>query len=200
MNNMLTTQKPQTTPAKWDIFYSTYYWKIYLDTFNTLNNPSVEFLTGYSKKEKQSEAQDIHHVLKAKILNLNSHGYFERMKRMEIYMRVGEMINKKTDPDIIILYPTHYTIPSENHEYIYKRFASFLDEFYRRKKDHKSMEGILPQLKSRTSKDFYLDVTKQHFNHISQLYTHAGKLLLYGHSEGAVNDFILKYKQLRKWI
>jgi hypothetical protein len=32
------------------------------------NNPNVEKLTGYSKKEFQSEAQDINHLLKAKKL------------------------------------------------------------------------------------------------------------------------------------
>lgn len=189
----------QKYEASWDIHYSTYYWKIYLDRMNPLNSPNVDTFTGYSKKEKQSEAQDIHHVLKAKILNLNSHGYFERIEKMVIFMRAGEIINKRADPDILILYPKSYNIPQANHEYIFKRFASFLNDFYLRKRENKSMEGILPQLKRTQSKDDFLDVRKQHFINISQLYTYSGKLLLYGHTENEVNHFIMKYKELKKW-
>jgi hypothetical protein len=197
---MLTTQKATKNPQQWDVHYSTYYWEIYLDRMHKNNNPNVEKLTGYSKKEFQSEAQDINHLLKAKIINLHKNGYFDRINKIVIYMRSGAMINKRIDPDILILYPKHYDIMTANHEYIYKRFAAFLNEFYVRIAEYKSMEGILPKLKQRLTADHFLDVTKNHFTNISQLYSHAARLLLHGHSETVVNHFILKYKERKNWI
>lgn len=198
MNNLKNPKKDKITP-NWDIHYSTYYWEIYLDPLHKLNNPNVEKLTGYSKKEFQNEGQDIVHLLKSKIFNLNKNGYFERMKKIIIYSRHGEMIKKKTDPDILILFPNSFNIPNENHDYIFKRFGAFLHEFYLRKRDNKSMEGLIPKLRQRTSNDSFLDCTKQNFSSLSQLYTYCGRLLLHGHSEGEVNHFITKYKTLKNW-
>jgi hypothetical protein len=196
---MLTTQNSEKNTPNWDNHYSTYYWEIFLNPLHKNNNPNVEKLTGYSKKERQSEAQDIAHLLKAKILNLHTNGYFDRSKKIVIYMRAGAIINKRTDPDIITLYPTHYDIAPGNHDYIYKRFAAFLNEFYLRLTEHKSMENILPKLKQRISKDYFTDVTKMSFSNISQLYSHGARLLLHGHSESEVSHFIVKYKELKNW-
>lgn len=198
MNNVKNQKNPSIIPD-WDKNYSTYYWEIFTDPFHKLNSPNVEKLTGYSKKEFQNEGQDINHLLKSKIFNLNKNGYFERMKKIVIYERSGEMINKRKDPDIIILYPTSYIISPENHDFVFKRFGSFLNEFYLRKKENKSMEGLMPKLRQRQSSDDFLNVQKQNFSSLSQLYTYSGRLLINGHTENEVLHFINKYKSIKGW-
>ena len=195
-------ERQRKKQPEWDVHYSTYYWEIYLDPMSEHNSALVKCLTGYSKKEGQSEARDIHYLLKAKLMNLNKNGYFERILYIKIFQRTGEMINKRFDPCILMVYPKHYVIPDDNHDLIYKRFARFLDELYRRKKDNLSLEGLLPRLREKWSKDDLINITfmSKYINNFQQLYTHAGKLLIHGHPEGAVENFIRTMKQLKGFV
>lgn len=195
----MTNNQKQQKPVKWDIFYSTYYWRIYLDKTHPLNSPNVEFLKGYSKQERQNEASDLHHLLKAKILNLHQNGYFDRMLRIEIWQRLGEIINTKTDAKFLILYPKNYDINPAYQDYTFKTFAPFLNDFYDRRNNEKSMEGIIKQKRKPMSLDDRLNISKVHLHSLQQLYSYAARLLVNGHPEGAVNSFIQKYRELKKW-
>lgn len=192
-----TTQKK--TP-KWDDRHSTYYWKIYLDKTHPRNSQSVEFLEGYSKKETQHENPDTEMLLKRKILNLFLNGYYDRINRIEYYLRADIVINKSTDPLIVTCYPKHYVINELNGEKIFKKFGVFLNEFYFRIVNKKSMDNLLPQKKSniKTADDF-LKVEKYNFSNIGQLYGHATRCIHFGHPTDAVESFIIKYKQLKNW-
>lgn len=195
MNN---TNKPKN-PVKWDVSHSTYYWRIYLDRTNPHNSPNVEFLKGYSKQERQNEAADLIHLLKAKIMNLHNNGYFERMARIEIWQRTGEIIDTKKDAKFLILYPTHYDINPAYSDYTFKNFGPFLNEFYRRKKENLAMDGLIKTARKLISRDDLMDPQKVKIHSLQQLYSYAARLLVNGHPEGAVNGFINKYRQLKNW-
>lgn len=184
--------------GKWDTFYSTYWWNIYLDPEHPDN--TTERLTGYSKKEGESEAQDKDQLLKRKILNFYLNGYFKRIKYIEFFLRAENMIDKKRDPKILLIYPDHYDIPEMNHDVIFKKFGAFLHDFYDRVQHNKDMNAMLPKgNKKITSKDDFLNTEKQFFKSIAHLYAHAARLLRYGHAPGEVEAFIQRYKQLKSW-
>lgn len=184
---------------KWDTTYATYYWKIFLDPKHSRNNPSVEHISGYSKVVLQSEALDIDNLLRRKIHNLLINGYFPRMKRIEFWQRKNFCINKSEDPKILILYPTHYDIPEDNHDVIFKKHGVWLKEFYDAYLNNRSTEHLFIKGKKPMSNDEFLNIHRFNFNGLPQLYSHAARLLTHGHPEGAVNDFIRKYKELKQW-
>lgn len=184
---------------QWDKFESTYYWKFHLD-FNHPEN-RVPSITGYSKKEYQREAQDKVSMLKVKIINLFQKGYFNRMTKWEISQRVGEYINMRTDPCILILKPRTYEIPQDNFDTIFKTFAPFLDEFYKRIERGMSMEGIIKQRKAPANSEDFLDPEKiiHKLPTVRHLYSYMIKLKSYGHADGAIHQFYMKVKELKRW-
>lgn len=183
--------------GKWDTFYSTYYWVIHLDKNHPAN--TTEKLVGYSKRVGEHEAQDKDQLLKRKILNLFLNSYFKRMTRIEFFMRTEFAIDKKRDPNILNLFPTHYDIPELNHDIVFKRWGVFLKDFYDRVNKNKSMDGILPKARGLKNPDDFLNTDNYEFKNVGQLYAHAARCITHGHPPGAVNDFILKYKILRGW-
>lgn len=184
---------------KWDKANSTYYWHIYLNPLHTANNPTVEYLTGYSKVEYQSEAQDKEALLKRKIFTLYQYGYFDRMKKISFFARIDTMVNKSVDPCILELYPTYYNIPEANHDIVYKKWGIFLHDFYDRINTKKSMDGLLPRTTKGANKDTFLNVNNYNFKDIAQLYAHSTRCLRHGHPQGMVEDFIRRYKTLKNW-
>lgn len=181
----------------WDTIYSTYFWKIHLDKDNP--NNLAESLSGYSKKIGENEAQDKEYLLKKKIVNLYTNGYFTKATHIQFFCKVGPLIDKSRDPKIITLYPTHYVIEQFNFEIVNKKWGRWLTDFYFRINNNKSLDDILPALRRPKSKDDYLDITKQHFTSEAQLYNYCAKLSLHGHPPGEVKHFIEKYRELRKW-
>lgn len=189
----------QKNSPKWDTEHSTFYWRIYLDPNHAQNNPDVKHLDGHSKQRHQKENSDLVILLRRKIINLHNNGYFKRMQRIAIKQKTDFAIDKRKDPTILILYPTHYEIPPLNQATILKLHGSWLERFYECINKNLSMESLLPTGRKIVSQDQYLDITKFHFRNIAQLYSHAARLLLNGHPEGSVNHFIERYKELKKW-
>lgn len=183
--------------GKWDTFYATYYWNIYLDRNNP--NNATDVLTGYSKKVGEAEAADKDQLIKRKIVNLYLNGYFKRITKIDIFQRTESHIDKKRDPKILVIYPTHFDIPELNHATVLKKFGPFLVEFYDRIKNDRSMDGILPRMKRINSQDDYLNPEKFTFKTPGHLYAHAARLLNYGHPQGAVSHFINVVKSREKW-
>lgn len=181
----------------WDTMYSTYFWKIHLDKTDPRN--TAECLTGYSKMLNESEAQDKDYLLKRKIVNLFTNGYLTKATRIEFFARVGTVVDKSKDPNILIVYPTHYDIPELNHSVIYKKFGVWLTDFFYRINNKKSMDDILPAIRKPKSKDDYMNIERHQFSTVAQLYTYSAKLLVHHHPQGEVDNFILKYKQKRGW-
>lgn len=179
----------------WDTLYSTYFWKINLDPLSN----DVEYLMGHSQKMGEREAQDKDYLIRKKIINLYNYGYFNRSLSIEIYQRAGSVIDKRTDPMIIKLYPTHYVLPELNFSVINKRHGRWLTEFYDRINNGKDLTDILPAIRKAPSKDEHLDIHKQHLPTIVHLYRYSARLSLWGHPSGAVEDFIRKYKELKGW-
>lgn len=192
-------EKNAKPALKWDKANSTYYWHIYLDRMNTSNNPNVEYLVGYSKVEYQSEAADKEALLKRKIFTLFNYGYFKRIKKICFYARIESMVNKHTDPCILILYPSHYDIPEMNHDVVYKKWGQFLHDFYDRINANKSMEGILPRSTKGGNADDFLKVENYNFKDVAQLYAHSTRCLRHGHPQDRVEDFIRRYKSMKNW-
>lgn len=186
-------------PAKeWDDIYATYYWYIHLDPKHPDNSTSL--LTGYSKKNNQKEASDKVQMLKRKIVNLFNNGYFKRITKIEIKMRVDDWINKKYDPIILELFPTHYNIPEANHDYTYKNFGTFLHEFYEAIRTRQPMDKVLPPAKrTGASQDDFLNIHARNHSTVAHLYSYASRLSRNGHAQGAVDDYIRKYKDLKQW-
>ena len=202
MNNLnyfrMETSKPHAAPfKKWDTIYSTFYWNIHLDIKHPMNSTPV--LTGYSKKEGDRENKDPDAMLKRKILNLLINGYFKRMERIDIFMRTEFAIDKKRDPKILVLYPTHYDIPELNHDVIFKKFGVFLKEFYDRLNASKSMDGLLPKMKSQMQHEDYLKPENFKFPTVAHLYQHAARCITNGHASGEVNHFVLRVKAMNNW-
>jgi len=191
--------KTREKKGSWDVFESTYYWIIYFDITNPAN--TAESITGYSKKIGQREAIDKDYLLKKKIVNLQKNGYLipQRVNRIEIFIRIGAFIDKRTDPKILTLYPTHYVIPELNHSSIDKKWGAWLKSFYQRVINNLSLEDILPTYRRPNSTDDFLDVTKYNFLTQAHLYTHVAKLYKYGHPPGAIENFINKYKEIKRW-
>lgn len=183
----------------WDKLYSTYYWKIYLDKNNPKNSYNVEFLQGYSKVEHQREAQDLVYLLKSKIINLYKNGYFNRIERIEIYQRLDNIINTKNDIKILILEPTQYDINPNYLDTVFKNYGLFLEDFYSRIKNSLPMDGLITPKRKPISDDDRLNVNIVKLKDLSALYSYAARLLIHGHPQGAVNSFIHKYKELKKW-
>lgn len=184
--------KTDKNTINWDRLNSTFYWKIYLDKTHSKNSPNVESLTGYTKGEKQRESQDAVHMLKSKIFNLNKNGYFDRMERIEIYQNEENI-------KILVLRPDGYDINPNHLQAIFKNYGTFLEDFYNRRKNKLSMDGLITPKRKAISDDDRLNIDKVKLYSLSALYTYAGRLLIHGHPEGAVNNFILKYKEKQQW-
>lgn len=181
----------------WDKIYSSYYWKINLDPKVPTNR--VPDITGYSKKIDEQEAQDKDYLLRKKIINLYTNGYFTKATHIEFYQRTGIVINKNSDPKILVIYPTHYAIPDLNFALINKKHGRFLTEFYDRLKTGKDLSDLLPAIRRVKSKDDFLDIHKQDLPTESHLYNYAARLSLHGHPSGAVTNFINSYKEMKRW-
>lgn len=192
--------QPRKSYSEWDWQNSTYMWRIYLNPNHPTNKASVEYLTGYSKKTGQNEAQDKENLLRRKIFTLCRNGYFDRMYRIDFFQKIGEMMNIKTAPKILTVYPDHYDIPELNHDVIYKLHGKWLHEFYYRLKNKKDLSDLMPNPRDKKhNADDALDVTKHDFKNVAALYQHATKCLHYGHAQGQVEHFIREYKQRKKW-
>lgn len=195
----MTTIKKEKKSVKWDISHSTYYWKIYLDKSNPVNSPVVDYLQGYSKQERQREANDIVHLLKSKILNLYKNGYFARIDRIEIFKRVGDIINQKEDIKLLKLYPNHYETNPNYQDYIDLYYSLFLIDFYTCKKNNLSVEGLIQVKRKVLNNDDRLNIYKISLRNLQELYSYSSRLLINGHANGEVENFIHKYKELKGW-
>ena len=189
------TQKKQ---INWDKISASYYWVIYLNPNHKHNH--VESLTGYSKVYDQREREDKTELLKSKILMLFQNDFLnpERVLKIDIFQRADELVNKKTDPLILTLYPDHYNINKLNETLILNKYGQFLEEFYKRLRLKLSMEGLVMSKRKPTNKDEYLNPSKE-FKSLQQLYSYAANLLRYGHAPGAVEQFIFKVKTRYNW-
>lgn len=183
--------------GNWDTIYSSFYWQINLNRAHEFN--TAEKLTGYSKRVGESENQNKDLLLKRKIVNLLLNGYFNRMNSIEIFQRTEFCIDKKRDPKIIILYPTHFDLPELNKELILKKYGAWLKQLYDFIQQKKDVRDLLPANKKPVSKEEFLNINRYHFTSVAQLYSHAARLLVNGHAEGQVNHFINSYKQLKNW-
>jgi hypothetical protein len=203
MNNngkyLIPSAPPKDYEPKWDKFHSTYFWKLHMDIKHPENRTPE--LTGYSKKEFQREAQDKEQMLKTKILNLFQKGYFNKIVKWEISQRVGEYIDPRRDPCILILYPRTYEIPELNREAVFKKFAPFLNDFYNRIEKGMSMDGIITVRKSTKSADEFLNVEQviHKLPTIKHLYSYMLTLSKHGHADGMINQFYLQVKEAKKW-
>lgn len=197
--NLIPNSPAKSFDPKWDKFESTFYWKLHMDAKNPINRTAL--MMGYSKKEFQREAQDKQQMLKSKILNLFQHGYFNRFLKWEISQRVGTYIDLRRDPIILILFPGSFEMPEPNREVIWKQYGSFLTEFYNRKEEGKAMEGIIRDKKRPANADDFLNASLQadKLPTIQHLYSYMLRLSKHGHPEGAINQFYLKVKDIKKW-
>ncbi len=186
-----------STRIKWDTKSSTFYWVITLDPKNPNNTISV--MSGYSKVENQHENADKEAMLKRKIINLYTNGYFKRSLKIEIYQNTGVFIDKKLDPCIMVLYPTSYDFPKGNHEIIFKKYGAFLNDFYHKINSNQSLDNILPYSRKIKSQDDFLNINAFKFQSPANLYAHASRLLINGHPNGAVENFITQYKTKMSW-
>lgn len=196
---MANTPTENKKSFRWDKAQSTYYWKIILNQ-NNPNNHVPDF-TGYSKVYGQEEAQDKIYLLQSKIEMLRQKDYLNphRSERVEIYQRVDEIINTKTDPKILVLFPTHYDLPLQNREYMLKNFGYYLNEFYKLFLQNQSTQGLIRSRKKPRSKDDFLNPDLKHFRNLQQLYSYSVRLLDNGHPVGAVNHFITQVKTKNNW-
>lgn len=188
----------QKKQLNWDKISASYYWVIYLNPNHKHNH--VETLTGYSKVYDQREREDKSELLKSKILMLFQNDFLnpERVNKIDIYQRADELVNKKTDPLILTLFPDHYNINKLNEAIILNKYGQFLEEFYKRVRYKLSMEGLVMSKRKPTNKDEYLNPAKE-FKSLQQLYSYAANLLRYGHAPGAVEQFIFKVKARYNW-
>lgn len=197
----MSTRIKQKSAIKWDMMYSTFYWKIHLDPNYEWNGQRnfQPWLFGYSKVCFQSEAEDKDYLLRKKIFNLFTNSYFKKMLKIEIWMRVDPIVDKKRDPKILILYPKHFDIPEDNYDYTYKRHGNFLHEFYDCLNAGKSVEHLQPKANNSVNKDEWLNIHKWNFSDVKALWAHANRLIYNGHPEGAVKHFMSEYKSLKGW-
>jgi hypothetical protein len=196
--NKVTSKNKKTIP--YDKMQSTYYWKILLNQNN--NDNHVEHLTGYSKKRGQDEAQDLVYLLQSKIIMFQQNNYLNknRVDRIEIFKRETEIINKKTDPCLIILFDKTFTIPVSNHqEYVLKTFGKFLNDFYKCVIENRNTADLIRSKKKPVSKDDFLNPDRVPFRNIQHLYSYSVRLLDNGHATGQVNHFINQVKSKYNW-
>lgn len=192
--------KPNPKPGQWDIFYSSYYWIINLDPKHPTN--TTDRLTGYSKKVNQSENQDRELLLRRKIVNLFLNGYLNRATSIQIFARKGDIIDKRTDPQILVLTLNSYSFGAAYEQTMLKLHGQWLENFYsliRRKAPDSDYKNLVPIQRKPVSKDEFLNVSNYSFTSIDQLYSHAARLARHGHAEGQINHFIHTYKQLKNW-
>jgi len=189
------------TRPQWDTVHSSYFWIITLNpNYHGARPNTTDKLTGYSKRVGESENQDPDALLKRKIINLYTNSYLDRCTKIEIFTRVGFVINKATDPRLMTLYPTYYDIDELNHASVLKRFGVFLKAFYDEKtKVTPDFKKLLPGSRQMKSKDDFLNPDKYNFTNPAQLYGHASRLLTHGHAPGEVDHFIREYKTRKKW-
>lgn len=196
---MNTQKKTDKAPVNWDKSESTYFWNIWLNQ-NNINN-HVKYLSGYSKAFYQREKEDKDELLKLKCAMFLQNDFLNpnRIEKIEIFMKVDETINKKTDPLILILYPDRYELPELNRAFMLKKFGYFLEEFYKRKKAGLSLEGLIQRTKKTVNPDDYLNPDIKQFKSLQNLYSYSVRLLNYGHPPGAVESFINKVKTRNNW-
>lgn len=188
----------QKNQLNWDKISASYYWVIYLNPEHKHNH--VEKLTGYSKVYDQREREDKQELLKSKILMLFQNDFLnpDRVLKIDIYQRADELVNKKTDPLILTLFPSHYVINKLNEVYILNKYGAFLEEFYKRVRAKLSMEGLVMSKRKPVNKDEYLNPLKD-FKSLQHLYSYSANLLRYGHAPGQVEQFINKVKARYNW-
>lgn len=200
MNNQTEFKK---TGWGWDTKEASFYWNIFLDP-NYISpegyKNKISLMTGYSKKIGQSENLDRTRLLEVKLMNLHSNGYFTKALRIDWYMRHANYINKATDPCILQTFAKSYTIPVQNHEFVFNKWGKFLENFYYRVNNNLSLEGLVKKdYKKQISKDWFIDPANFNFKDVGQLYKHAATLSTQGHPDGAISAFIVKYKTLKQW-
>ena len=191
----------QTFKKQPDKIYSTYWWIIILDPTHPDNSPDIYEFTGYSKMSGHDEAKDKAELLMKKIIMLHSQGYFEKGKRITIFMKKGDLLNKANSRALLTLNRKDYTIDPEcaADKAFFKDFLldrgvlRFLKQFYDCIANGKTVQYLLPKSKASFSKDDYLDVEKQHFNSEKQLDTYCERIYRNGHPFEAVMNFRRKY-------
>lgn len=188
MKNFLNGEKP---PA--DKLYSQYWWIISLNPSHPQNNPNVNEMHGYSKFQGHDEMQDKEFLLMKKILMLATRGYISRSKMIKIFFRRDTIINKKSDPEIVILYPKTFVLAEKFMQVKYSPLQIFLTKLYQQLSEGKKIDNLLPKRKSSFSKDDFLDISKLNFVNEGQLNNYCTRLIRNGHSFIAVTSFQKNY-------
>lgn len=176
-----------------DKIYSSFWWKIELDSNNPRNyNRNVQTLTGYSKFQGHDEAKDKIQMLMRKIIMLATNGYLDCSTDIIIYKRMGELIDKKRDIELVTLFRKDYNMPIEN---IGKNpeLVEFLKKLYSHIRDGIKVDNILPRPRAQFNKDEYFEITRHNFSTHAHMYSWAEKMIKDGHSFLQVQNFIVKY-------
>lgn len=133
---------------------------------------------------------------------LHSRGYFEKTTIIVFYMRQGNFLNKSSSIELIRMNKKDYTINEvckSNQSFfsdffLKKGVLTFLTRFYEFKVSGKDVKNLLPNFKPTFSKDDYLDISKQNFKSMPQLYAYCEKLIKNGHPYEAVIHFQRNYE------
>lgn len=186
-----TTGTTERIATKWDKIFSTYYWIIYLDPAHPQNNPRIQYMRGYSKAEKQSEARDKDYLLKSKVINLAKHGYLDKCTHIEMKRRTGNTINESIDKVIFTLYKKDFKIPPEHLDK--SSFIRWLEDLYQAHRKDKNFDGLLSKPKTDFSQDDLFKIEKYKFATLRQLIAQCDRFINFGHPKGMVEGFYTKY-------
>lgn len=178
---------------KADKLYSQYWWIISLNTSHRDNNPNVTVMHGYSKFQGRDEMKDKKLLMLKKILMLATRGYFSRSKKIEMFSRSGEIVNKSRDKLVVTLYPKFYVLENEYLKPQYNELQLFLKKLYGELAEGKPVDKLLPNRKPQFSKDDYYKVEKLNFSDKGQLNKYCERLINNGHSFDAVTNFQRNY-------
>ena len=179
-----------------DYSNSTYWWIMNLAPGN-----KKPFLTGYSKFQGQSEANDKINCLIRKIYMLYHYGWLDKCTHIDIYKRLGPLPNKQVDRNILILYPNDYEVPDR--DLVLKmpvELKTFLDKFYECLNTGKAVEYLLPKRKEEFSKDDLYQVHKYNFTRIKDLHDWCVKKIADGEPRDMVMGFYEKYLQHKQFL
>jgi hypothetical protein len=182
---------PQLIPDKVN---SSYWWIVNLDPLHPDNR--TDKITGYSKFQKQREANCKNHVFMSKMEMLYKNGYFKRCKSIDIYRRVAPLPSIQEDPLMITLYPDDYTIPANYIDKVPLEVKQYLQKFYGRMLRGLDVQGLRP-LKDhkKESNDNIFDITQHKFKTFLELDQWAENKIAEGHAPGQVWGFMRSYSQ-----
>lgn len=145
----------------WDDQFSTFWWVFDLDRNHPQNSPKVNPMPGYSKKMNQSEALDKEYLLRKVIGMMIRHGYHSRSHQIDIYKRVGTIINKRSDLLLVTLFADNFLI---NEVLIgkpgYGPLCLYLKELYERIGSGQVPQPTGPPMNTAVSKEDRLNIDK----------------------------------------